>query len=819
VDTGYDTLTPLEAYHEVMRFAAQRGEQVLRLAFHAAVPQVLRPDLLHLLRLNFVTESLDDPAAEADVLFATFCAELGNGYFRFKHNARLQLLTQLDPAYAEEAALRSRQVAGFVLAYCDRQGSGLTASNDLVYAAYLEVERWVALAFFDPDAAASQLAAAVKQSCEEGAVAARMRIGGLASALATPLARHPDLLTYAAGVEALEAGDFDRAEDLLQPLGEREIQVGGVTLRSPRSLLREQRSRKRTENTELPPEEVKSDAETGKQRPNKPSLIYISSSRRDNWWVQAVRSRLGPLESRYGVALWTEAQIASGRQWERDVSDAIDRAKVAIVLLSPAYLASEMRMHDELQRLVERARKGSLYLAWTCVERCDWKQTPLEGIQAVHDPDKPLTNLTLKDQERALAQLAAQVAAFLEPASGEDAQEQFEAKRELQPRGRVFLVYRRDDAAGYAGRLRDRLRQRFGDDRVFMDIRDIPPGRDFSQVIDREVSTAAAIVVVIGPRWVDARNEDGQRQLDNPHDFLRQEVAAALSRGIPVIPVLVGEARMPSAESLPDDLVPLTRCNAIELRDGRWDVDCARLFEAIEPSLLSSGTVFRDCDDCPEMVVVPAGTFMMGEGPQHKVTIARPFAVGKYPVTFDEWDACVNAGGTKYEPVDSGWGRGKRPVINVSWDDAQVYVAWLSKKTGMPYRLLSEAEWEYAARAGTTTRYPWGDEPDTNHANFRDSGSQWSGKQTAPVGSFEPNAFGLHDMIGNVWEWLQDCWNNSYSGAPTDGSAWEAGDCGRRVVRGGSWDSYPENARVADRSGDGPTVRYFGLGFRLARTL
>jgi len=255
---------------------------------------------------------------------------------------------------------------------------------------------------------------------------------------------------------------------------------------------------------------------------------------------------------------------------------------------------------------------------------------------------------------------------------------------------------------------------------------------------------------------------------------------------------------------------------AAAISDG-WDGWTPRFETA--PAELPAGTVFRDGDDCPEMVVVPAGEFMMGEGTQHKVTIARPFAVGKYPVTFDEWDACVAAGGCKYKPEDAGWGRSRRPAINVSWDDAQEYVAWLSKKTGKSYRLLSEAEWEYAARAGTTTRYPWGDEPGTNLANFQNSGSQWSGKQTSPVGSFEPNAFGLYDMIGNVWEWLQDCWNDSYKGAPTDGSAWESGNCGLRVVLGGSCCNLPELARVAIRSRLAPSFRLSFQGFRLARTL
>lgn len=165
--------------------------------------------------------------------------------------------------------------------------------------------------------------------------------------------------------------------------------------------------------------------------------------------------------------------------------------------------------------------------------------------------------------------------------------------------------------------------------------------------------------------------------------------------------------------------------------------------------------------------------------------------------------------------ADGGLGRGKLPAINVNWEDAQTYVAWLSRRTGQPYRLLSEAEWEYAARAGTTTHFPWGNDRGSKRANFAGF-RDWL---PVPVGSFEPNAFGLHDMIGNVEEWVQDCWNDTYKGAPTDGSAWEAGDCGRRVVRGGSYGTYPDDARAASRSENKPGSRSRDLGFRVARTL
>jgi formylglycine-generating enzyme required for sulfatase activity len=241
--------------------------------------------------------------------------------------------------------------------------------------------------------------------------------------------------------------------------------------------------------------------------------------------------------------------------------------------------------------------------------------------------------------------------------------------------------------------------------------------------------------------------------------------------------------------------------------------------------------VFKECGQCPELVVlVPDGAFTMGspvnekerdedEGPQHTVTFGRAFAVGKYLVTFEEWDACVEHGGCKTKPDDQRWGRGRRPVINVSWNDAQEYVSWLSRRTGKPYWLLSEAEWEYAARAGNDRAYSWGDEIGQNAANCEGCGSQWDKKQTAPVGSFAANPFGLHDMHGNVWEWVEDCYKNSYEGAPADGTDRESENCTSRVARGGSWDHLPRYLRSANRGKLTPDIRSNLLGFRVGRAL
>ena len=222
----------------------------------------------------------------------------------------------------------------------------------------------------------------------------------------------------------------------------------------------------------------------------------------------------------------------------------------------------------------------------------------------------------------------------------------------------------------------------------------------------------------------------------------------------------------------------------------------------------------RDCADCPEMVRIPGGRFFMGdlsgkgesnEKPVHEVSI-QPFSAGKFEVTFAEWDACLEAVGCSKRPDDQGWGRGNRPVINVNWEDAQQYVKWLSGKTGRRYRLLTESEWEYVARAGTTTEYSFGDCIDTGKANYDGNyefnGCGKTGKyllRTAAVGSYPANAWGLHDVHGNVWEWTQDCWHGSYAGAPTDGSAWTSGgDCARRVVRGGSWSRQTAVPAVGD---------------------
>ena len=275
------------------------------------------------------------------------------------------------------------------------------------------------------------------------------------------------------------------------------------------------------------------------------------------------------------------------------------------------------------------------------------------------------------------------------------------------------------------------------------------------------------------------------------------------------------------------------------------------------------GDSFRDCAECPEMVVLPAGSYRMGspsyeqrrgedEGPVREVTIAAPFAIGRHEVTVAEFGRFVDetgySAGSSCRTYESGeWesraGRGWRnpgfgqsgrhPVACVNWNDAQAYAAWLSRETGEQYRLPSESEWEYAARAGTATARYWGEgeSGQCRHANGADASAKesYSGwtvascrdghVHTAPAGSFAANGWGLHDMLGNVWEWTEDCWNGSYAGAPSDGSAWKYGDCAKRVLRGGSWFNVPSGLRAANRFRNTTGLRSIYYGFRVARTL
>lgn len=230
----------------------------------------------------------------------------------------------------------------------------------------------------------------------------------------------------------------------------------------------------------------------------------------------------------------------------------------------------------------------------------------------------------------------------------------------------------------------------------------------------------------------------------------------------------------------------------------------------------------RDCSDCPELTAIPPGSFQMGsndlyefEKPVHPVTV-RGFYLGTREVSLDEWDRCVNEGGCNYRPDDRGLGRGKRPVTDIHWNDANAYLAWLSARTGKRYRLPSESEWEYSARAGTTTTYPWGQSLEKDRANCLGC-NEPPRRSAVASGQYPPNAFGLYDMAGNAAEWVADCWSENYRAAPRDGSAYVVPGCRERVLRGGSFNNDPRYLRSAARFKYEADVRFYTNGFRVAR--
>ena len=307
---------------------------------------------------------------------------------------------------------------------------------------------------------------------------------------------------------------------------------------------------------------------------------------------------------------------------------------------------------------------------------------------------------------------------------------------------------------------------------------------------------------------------------------------------------LVHETRSWYLVELPVESGAPARRGYVSSSDVEWIAECdPRAAQQLRP-----GDAFRDCDVTPEMVVVPSGSFLMGspqseakrqehEGPQRRVTIPKPFAVGRFEVTFEELEACFRMGGCDGVVADDeAFGRGRRPVLNIRWLDTQRYTQWLSRLTGKPYRLLTEAEWEYAARAGSTAARYWEDEAQscTYMNGYDETGYRFHGFDfdfveripcndgyagTAPVGSFLPNAFGLYDMIGNADELTQDCYNDGYSGGPVDGSAWESGMCLFRMVRGGAWFHGLARNRLANRVRQFFRVATSTIGFRVARDL
>jgi formylglycine-generating enzyme required for sulfatase activity len=447
---------------------------------------------------------------------------------------------------------------------------------------------------------------------------------------------------------------------------------------------------------------------------------------------------------------------------------------------------------------------------------------------------------------------------------------------------KIFISYRRTDSEDVAGRIYDRLVVHFGKGNVFKDVDDIPFGVDFRDYLNASLDQCQIVLAVIGKMWLTAADESGRRRLDNPADWVRLELEESLRRpDVLVVPLLVRRASLPRVDELPENLRDLAYRNGTQARpDPDFHSDMTRLINGLEsyfqkleltttpppPSptptpanptftfevvtvdakgkivqrqLAQAAYQVEDLGDGIqlELVKIPGGRFQMGapkgearsdddERPQHLVTVPE-FWLGKYPVTQAQYQAVMGKNPSHF--TDDG---ANRPVERVIWDDAVAFCQALSQRTGRVYRLPSEAEWEYACRAGTTTPFYFGPTITTDLANYRGTDLQYQGttypghygqgpkgifrEQTTPVGQFPPNALGMYDLHGNIWEWCQDVWHDSYDAAPTDGSAWlTGGDQDRRVLRGGSWGSAPEFCRSAIRDRDAPGLTNGGVGFRV----
>ena len=457
---------------------------------------------------------------------------------------------------------------------------------------------------------------------------------------------------------------------------------------------------------------------------------------------------------------------------------------------------------------------------------------------------------------------------------------------------KVFISYRREDAKYQARMIYSAFCRAIPSDHVFMDVDSIPPGADFRKVLEDWVGQCEVLLALIGPGWIGAGDpKTKERRLDNKSDFVRIEIGKALARGIPVVPVLLDDAPMPSGDVLPDDLKALVDRQAEFVQFRTFDADVEQLIKKLRlsqavvrsgspqqpvptPALASSddryrsegrikveaaiihgapdgwflpcnGNVewFRDFETGPEIVIAPAGKFMMGsletkpdrwdfETPRHPVAIAQPFGVGRYAVTRGQFTTFVKSTGYRTGEealwLNPGFPQDDdHPVVCVSWGDAKAFAEWLSSQSDREYRLLAEAEWEYAARAGTTTSFWWGKTITTAEANYNGNypygESVSKGKfreQTVAVSEFAPSPWGLYQVHGNVREWCEDTWHPNYEGAPSDGSAWrQGGDADRRVVRGGSWVDNPMYLDAANRYWAALTERKNNLGFRVACTL
>jgi len=404
----------------------------------------------------------------------------------------------------------------------------------------------------------------------------------------------------------------------------------------------------------------------------------------------------------------------------------------------------------------------------------------------------------------------------------------------------IFISYRREDSAGHAGRLYDRLEREFPNDKVFIDVERIASGDDFAQKIESTLQQCDVCIVVIGKRWLTAADKYGQRRLDKANDWVRTEVSAALTRNVKVIAMLVDDASLPEEKALPGELVRLRSLHATPVRHETFHQDVDRLVLAIKDVLGARKQAHAKAHaqgerrthplDGLEYVWIPPGDFMMGrvpgddvqaerygvERPRHPVRLTHGFWLSRGPVTVRAYRhfalkrTLPMPRSTKNNP---NWANDDHPIANITWMQAREYCAWVGG------RLPTEAQWEYAARGGRDGAvYPWGNMPDPTKANYIENPT-WGNRSTSPVGAFDENGFGLVDVVGNVLEWLSDWFEpEAYPLRPANQTTVDpevfVNKMDRRVVRGGAWGSIPEEIRISVRGYQVPGADVIDFGFR-----
>jgi formylglycine-generating enzyme required for sulfatase activity len=497
--------------------------------------------------------------------------------------------------------------------------------------------------------------------------------------------------------------------------------------------------------------------------------LFISYSHRDLKWLEQLRTHLKPLERNYNLERWDDSRIKPGDKWLAEIEQALARAAVALLLVSPDFVASDFIDRKEMPSLLDAAQNQGLAILWVPLRPISLKLFPqIEQYQALFSPDRTLADMTAVEQDRTLAKISETILETIDKAKQQETLKQNDNHQRVE-NDRLELLKAQSDAHA-----------------------------------------------VEAQRW----RAEAQRLAKEKED-LRLQVEPAASPG--PLPSIQTEGAAPPGPAL----IQISADKGALVRVGNeWQQKTERITVSGYELELAKGIAIT-------MVQIPAGSFEMGspateaerrdtEGLQHRVEL-QSFFLGQTPVTQVQWQAVANWPQVelKLNPDPARFKGANRPVERVSWEEAMEFCRRLSQRSKFAYTLPSEAQWEYACRAGSTTPFAFGETLTPELANYDWTETYASGpkgvsrQQTTEVGSFPANAWGLHDMHGNVWEWCLDFWHDSYTGAPADGSAWTAGGGTRRLLRGGSWDYGPAHCRSAYRSAFHADARGSLIGFRV----